>query len=86
MDNLADHGYSGIDNGVNVHHCLQGIRSTEFEEAFNVVHAKAEKYGNDFDVTVLSQSNDHQEGSLFAICQYCQDWMSAKEAQSDAIY
>ena len=51
MENLADHGYSGIDNGTNspIH---QGIKSTALEAVINVVWAQPEKYGHDFDPTV----------------------------------
>ena len=45
MDSLADHGYSGIDDGIKVHHFLQGIKSTELEAEVNVVWAQPKKDG-----------------------------------------
>ena len=53
MESHTDSGYSGMDNGTKVCHFLQGIKRTEFEAVVNVVHAKPEKYGTDFDTTVF---------------------------------
>ena len=52
MESLPDYDYSGMDNGTNVHHFLQGIKSTELEAAVNVFWVQPEKYGMDFDATV----------------------------------
>ena len=52
MDNLANHGYSGINDGTKVYHFLQGIKCTELEGAVNVVQAQPEKYGKNFGTTV----------------------------------
>ena len=43
---------TGIADGTKVSHFFQGIKSTEFEAAFNVIWAQQERYGMDFDVTV----------------------------------
>ena len=52
MESLSDSGCSGMDNGTQFHHFLQGIKSTELEAAVNIVQAQPEKYGTDFDITV----------------------------------
>ena len=54
MEILTDYRYSGIDNGTNIHHYLQGIKSPELEASVNVVCTKAEKYGMDFKDTMSS--------------------------------
>ena len=38
MESLTDYGYSGMDNGTNVHHFLQKIKITTLEAAVNAVH------------------------------------------------
>ena len=48
IENLADHGYTGINGGTKIHHFLQGIKSTELHTAHKVVWTKTEKYGKDF--------------------------------------
>ena len=48
MQNLKDHGWSGIDNDTNVCHFLQGVKSSELEADINVIKAKLEKYSKDF--------------------------------------
>ena len=53
MESLADHGYSGINEGIEVCHFLQLIRNTELKAAINVVWAQSEKYGKEF-VTIVS--------------------------------
>ena len=57
MESLNDDDYSGMDNGTKVCHFFHGIKSTELEAAVNVVWAKPEKYGADFNAVVsyLSQ-------------------------------
>ena len=52
MESLTDYGYSCMNNGTNVRHCLQCIKSTELEVAVNVFQAQPEKYGTEFDVNV----------------------------------
>ena len=37
MEGLADHGYSGINDGTKVCYFLQGIRRADLEAAVNVV-------------------------------------------------
>ena len=49
---LANHGYSGINDGTKVCHFLQRIKCTELEAAVNVVQTQPEKYGKDFGATV----------------------------------
>ena len=52
MDSLSDHSYSGINNGTRVQYFLHGIESIKLVAVVNVVCAKPEKYGKDFDVMV----------------------------------
>ena len=53
MEVFTDYGYSKIDNGTKICHFLQGINRNELETAVNVVQAQPEKYGPDFDATVI---------------------------------
>ena len=52
MESHADHLHSCIDNENEVHHFLQGIKSTQLEAAINAVWTEPEKYGKNFDATV----------------------------------
>ena len=52
MESLTDYGHIGMDNGIKVHHFLQGIKSAELKAAINVVWVQPEMYGMDFDATV----------------------------------
>ena len=52
MESLADNGYSGVNNGTEICHFLQGIKSTELEAAVNVVCAQPKKYLTDSDATM----------------------------------
>ena len=38
-ETLTDYGYSGLDNGSNVHYFLQGIKCIELEAVVNIVQA-----------------------------------------------
>ena len=51
-ESLTDYDYSGLNNGVKVHHFLQGIKSSELVTAINVVWAQPQKYGTDFNATM----------------------------------
>ena len=53
MEGLADHGYSGINDGTKVCYFLQGIRRADLEAAVNVVWAQMKKYHEGFD-TMMS--------------------------------
>ena len=52
IESLTGYGYIWIDNGTDVCHFLQGIKSTELETTANVVQVQPEKCDADFDVTV----------------------------------
>ena len=48
---LVDYCYSEMDDGTEISHFLQGIKSTELEAAIIVVWAQPEKYGKSSDAT-----------------------------------
>ena len=80
MGSIADYSYSGMDNSTKVHHFLEGIESPELKAAVDVVCAKPEKYGIDFDATVLSGPNGHEEMPDYSVSQDCKNPKSAGEA------
>ena len=75
IESLLDHGYSGMDEGTEDHHFLQGIKSTELEAVVYVVQAQPEKYGKYFDITVSYLGHLVMKKGLYFL-----DWMSASKA------
>ena len=52
MESLANHGYQGINDGNNVFHFLQEIKTAELWAAVNIVQTQPKEYGKDFYLAV----------------------------------
>ena len=69
-----------MDNGTKVCHFLQDIKGTELKAVVNVVQAKPERYGTEFDTTIPYLSQIVTKKPFSAICLYCRNQQSADEA------
>ena len=89
FDNLMEYGYQGLDQGVNTHNLISGIRYDKFFSVVVTVRAPRDKYERDFDAVIdyffaihLTAMTNAEHQSWFIIQAKLDEWQTTSSAHS----